>query len=72
MYLTELDMRRTPDTMAPCVPPSLLGLPVSHSVSFSPTDLVTVLVPELETSGKPGLECCSLYKCDSDSKRVVM
>ena len=57
--------------MPPCVPPSLLGLPVSHSVRFSPTDLVTVLVPGLETSGKPGLECCSLYKCDSDSKRVV-
>ena len=73
MYLTELDIRRPPGTETPCVPPvSLLGLPVSHSVRFSPTDLVTVLAPGLETSGKPGLECCSLYKHDSDSKRRVV
>ena len=54
MYLTELDMRRPPDTEAPCVPPSLLGLPVSHSVRFSPTDLVTVCpVPGLRGEAGP-------------------
>ena len=55
MYLTALDIMKTPDTGTepPCVPPSLLGLPVSHSVRFSPTDLVTVLVPGLGRARHP-------------------
>ena len=45
-----------PRTLAlspPVSPPSLLGLPVSHSVRFSPTDLVTVLDPGLGRARHP-------------------